>query len=300
MVRNAAVEDFDADEDYDRPRIGRAVLWAGIALLSLLAAFAAAQSERGLRRITEALDSGPEATRFALNTVRSPGSTVTAAVAGADETRRLTESVRRLSADRDRLMARLDALERSVDATGSLPRTPSALPSRLPDPTPSVTFLPAPITQTPQRDLVAPDAALPAAGSIAPPPTAPTAAGSVAPSPAAATAGSIAAPQAALQSGAGESVVTRTEFGIDLGAAANIEALRGLWSTAKAQHGVLLEGLRPIVMVKETGGAGGIELRLVAGPLINAAAAARLCAVIAATGRGCQPSPFEGQRLALK
>ena len=95
-------------------------------------------------------------------------------------------------------------------------------------------------------------------------------------------------------------VVTRTDFGLDLGAGGSLDALRAQWTTIKAQHGAVLEGLRPLVTVQDQPQRGGLELRLVAGPLANAAEAARLCMVISATGRPCQPAAFEGQRLALK
>ena len=45
---------------------------------------------------------------------------------------------------------------------------------------------------------------------------------------------------------------------------------------------------------------GSIELRLIAGPLANASIAARLCAALAAAGQTCQPTVFDGQRLALQ
>jgi hypothetical protein len=43
-----------------------------------------------------------------------------------------------------------------------------------------------------------------------------------------------------------------------------------------------------------------MELRLVVGPLVNAGAAARLCGTLAASGLACQPTIFDGQRLALR
>ena len=95
-------------------------------------------------------------------------------------------------------------------------------------------------------------------------------------------------------------VITRTDFGLDLGPGISLDALRAQWTTIKAQHGAVLEGLRPVVSVQDHPQGRGLELRLVVGPLVNAAEAARLCMVISATGRPCQPAPFEGQRLALK
>ena len=45
---------------------------------------------------------------------------------------------------------------------------------------------------------------------------------------------------------------------------------------------------------------GGAEFRLIAGPLPNAAAAARLCATMTAAGAICAPAVFDGQRLAVR
>ena len=46
----------------------------------------------------------------------------------------------------------------------------------------------------------------------------------------------------------------------------------------KAAQPALFEGLRPVIAIREGGKPGTVELRLVAGPLANANAAARLCA----------------------
>ena len=51
--------------------------------------------------------------------------------------------------------------------------------------------------------------------------------------------------------------------------------------------------------VRESTRPGGVELRLVAGPLANASLAARLCGAFANTGAACQPAVFDGQRLAF-
>jgi hypothetical protein len=52
--------------------------------------------------------------------------------------------------------------------------------------------------------------------------------------------------------------------------------------------------------IREGAKPGMLELRLVAGPLGNAVAAARMCATLTAAGLTCQPAIFDGQRLALK
>ena len=62
----------------------------------------------------------------------------------------------------------------------------------------------------------------------------------------------------------------------------------------------VLDGLRPVMNIRDSGKPGAFELRLVAGPLGNAGAAARLCAMLSAAGLTCQPAVFDGQRLALK
>jgi hypothetical protein len=91
---------------------------------------------------------------------------------------------------------------------------------------------------------------------------------------------------------------TMTEYAIDLGAAATIEALRTRWSDLKVSQSPLLDNLRPLVALKES--RSGQELHLVAGPLTNNAAGARLCAVLSSGGLSCQPTLYEGQRLAAR
>ncbi len=49
-----------------------------------------------------------------------------------------------------------------------------------------------------------------------------------------------------------------------------------------------------------TGASGQVELRLVVGPITNAGTAAKLCAALANAGLSCQPTTFDGQRLALR
>lgn len=108
-------------------------------------------------------------------------------------------------------------------------------------------------------------------------------------------------PPAAAEPAAAEAVaipVQRTEFGIDIGGANSVDGLRALWrGTAKAYKA--LDGLRPIIMVKERNTGLGMQLRLVAGPIGDAAAAAKLCAALIASNRSCETSVFDGQRLAL-
>ena len=138
----------------------------------------------------------------------------------------------------------------------------------------------------------APGAAQGAAQATAlPPPAAPTA-----PGPSRVAAGHLATGTPA----AVESVATKTEFGVDLGGNTSIEGMRALWTNLKASQPGLLEGLRPVISLREGQKGGSLELRLVAGPLVNASIAARLCAAFATAGQACQPAVFDGQRLALQ
>ena len=93
--------------------------------------------------------------------------------------------------------------------------------------------------------------------------------------------------------------VQRTDFGVDIGTANSVEGLRALWRGALASQNALLGGLQPIIVVKERTDGFGLQLRLVAGPLADAATAARICARLTAGKRECQTAVYDGQRLAL-
>jgi hypothetical protein len=93
--------------------------------------------------------------------------------------------------------------------------------------------------------------------------------------------------------------VQRTEFGADVGGANSLGGLRALW------RGLLksnkdLASLRPIVVVKESSTGPGMQLRLVVGPLSDAAAAAKICAGLTEGKKPCQTTVFDGQSLAMK
>ena len=97
------------------------------------------------------------------------------------------------------------------------------------------------------------------------------------------------APQAAVQ---------RTEFAVDLGSANSIGGLRTLWRGVVASNAAL-KALSPIIMVRENRSGLGMQLRLAAGPLQDAATAAKICAALAEARRGCETTVFDGQRLAM-
>jgi hypothetical protein len=254
-------------------RAWRLGAWSAITVLSVAAAVIAAYTETGARRL--ALGDAPPIPHAA--PLSAPDM----------ESRRLADAVRALTADRDRLATRVTALERNLDdVTGSIPnRTGSERGGALnpgASPLPPALAPAPPVSATPPPVVVAPT----------PPPVR-------APPPAPVVSRPPASPPIAADATATGSIATRTEFGIDLGTAATVEGLRNLWTAIKGTQAPLLEGLRPVVAVRDGAKPGALELRLVAGPLANAGVAARLCAALADAGLTCAPAVFDGQRLAL-
>jgi hypothetical protein len=241
-------------------------VWAGVATMAVFVALVAANTEPGIRRIAGLVSPEPQA-----EPARGARGPQLAGRFDAElEARRVSEAVRVLSADRDRLLARVAVLERNLDdVTGSIPANPPA--AATPKTAPLLPQIQAAVPPQPQA------AAPPAAAN-------PGRITTITTSPA----------------GPAQSVATKTEFGIDIGGNASLDGLRTLWTNLKAAQPALFEGLRPVIAIREGGKPGAVELRLVAGPLANAGAAARLCASLAATGQVCQPTVFDGQRLALQ
>ncbi|MEH6950702.1 hypothetical protein V4R08_05050 [Nitrobacter sp. NHB1] len=93
--------------------------------------------------------------------------------------------------------------------------------------------------------------------------------------------------------------VAHTDFGVDLGSARSIKGLRALWRSVLKSEAKELTSLHPIIVLKERNNGGSAQMRLVAGPLADAAAAAKICAVLSENGRTCETAVFDGQRLAM-
>jgi hypothetical protein len=94
--------------------------------------------------------------------------------------------------------------------------------------------------------------------------------------------------------------VQRTEFGVDVGGANSLPGLRALWrGLLKSRSNAALTALRPIIVIKEGNNGLGMQLRLVAGPIKDAATAAKICASMTENDRTCTTTVFEGQRLAM-
>jgi hypothetical protein len=222
------------------------------------------------------------------------------------ETLRLQAEVRTLLADRERMAARFAALERQLDdVTGSIQRQAPAA------------AVPAPAASPPQVAAVhtvpaaPPKPAIPIIDPLAMPAITGSVGGwpeaaepeeerpakveklemrNVPPAPkplAAITPEEAPAPAARAAS--------KTEYGIDLGGARDMEALRQRWAGIKANLGPLLTGLQPVAVRDRT--AGSTELRLVVGPMPNLAAAHQVCTRFAAAKVSCHASKFDGESI---
>lgn len=99
--------------------------------------------------------------------------------------------------------------------------------------------------------------------------------------------------------GASATPAQKTEFAVDLGTANSLNGLRALWRGLSKTHKELA-ALRPIIIVKEGNNGLGMQLRLGAGPLSDAAAAAKICANLAESQRACETTVYDGQRLAIR
>jgi hypothetical protein len=93
--------------------------------------------------------------------------------------------------------------------------------------------------------------------------------------------------------------VKRTDFAVDLGGANSLGGLRALWRGVRHVNAEL-GALSPIVIIREGKTGLGMQLHLAAGPLKDAAAAAKICAVLAETRRPCETTVYDGQRLVMK
>jgi hypothetical protein len=278
----------------------RMTAWGSCATFAAAVLVFVAQTPAGGERINQAFSGAPEPV---------------AAPAGNDPMVRALEArIAALTGDRDRLAKRVAALESGVnDLTGSVRRQASAAPSSAPDVPPAIA---APAQTSPMIVAVAPPLinplATPPAGvaSILPeraPPqsvaSAPAEAETPHPTPAemvpesvapeaadTAPTGSIPTPPERKPEAARPAVQThsRAEFGIELATEANMDGLRKRWAAVKANYGPLLVGLSPVAVRDQH--PGSTNVRLVAGPLPNIAAARKLCARFAAVNGDCWPA----------
>lgn len=242
----------------------RLMLWGATAAGAVFIAALTSRSEVGAQRVAAILH-GRDA--------QTPTQVAAENFDAAAETRRLSEQLRGLAASDQDIKSRLAAVEHGMDdVTGSISKEiEAASAARRSEDGPSV----------------AATAALSAAvvpAVVAPPATRPAFSG----------------PQLAAIEPAGEPAPPRTEYGVDIGSGLTVDALRTRWLAIRGAHPQLLNGLQPVVNVKDVPHANRIELRLIAGPFAKAEAAAQLCAALAAFGLFCQPTVFDGQHLTLR
>jgi hypothetical protein len=286
---------------FDTPAAMRLATWGTGAALALALAVVTGFSANGERRAATAvaaLTGSEDATRQVTAAQPRPADTEV-------ETRRLNEAIRLLAADRDRLLTRIGSIERNLDdMTGSVNRqaaTARQLGSAGSSPLPQITGLqsggaPPPNIEMPNTtpsQLAGPGSVPPAwmlNGTVTLPAAAPAPPASAAPRRTAAIDPAAEARPAP---------AAKTEFGVDLGSAPNLDAARQMWSAVKAQHAPLLGNLRPNVAVRENR-AGETEIRVIIGPFTNAYAAAKLCASLGAADVMCSATAFDGQRLAIR
>ena len=258
----------------------RMALWGATAASALLIAVLTTRSEVGSQRVAIVLSS------LRVNSLVRPGQATTQIAArpfeAQAETRRLSEAVRGLAADSDRLKSRLAAVEHNMDdITGSITRQIEEAKAGTASPWPEAAP-PVPATPAVIASVVAP---------VAPPPT-----GLAAPLPQNPLTPAAAQPPADATAPAAQP----TEYGVDIGSALSIQALRARWLGMRSAHPQLFEGLAPTVTLREIPRSKQVELRLVVGPLANAEAAAQLCASLAPYRLFCQPTIFDRRHLALQ
>jgi hypothetical protein len=247
-------------------RLRRLAIWGVVAAAALTLMVMASRSEVGAQRVGMLLGALGGRTTEPATRVAFDAET---------ETRRLRDLLQTMAQDRDRLRARVASLEQNLDVVGSATRQPEAA-----------------------RD-AAPAAAAVAAGpwsaDAAPEPTSPAAiAATVMP---AASAAQPTGLPLGLHERAELMVEPQTPYGVDLGAAPTLQALRARWQGIQSVHPYLVEGLRPIIAVRDVMRTARPEVRLVVGPLADAAAATQLCAALALARVPCRLAAFDGQRL---
>jgi hypothetical protein len=281
---------------FDARALLRLAIWGVAAATALSIAVLAGYSNPAAQRVMGTMAAAIGQTQKRAET--SPAQTPTRSAEADSETRRLAEAVRALAGDRNELLTRLSAIEQSLeDITGSINRQTLTSP---PPPLPASTATDASVLfSDPMTPPVAFETAspLPALASVAPGefPRTPSRDVDVSPLGGSAEA-DLLNPKIEPKSDSKSASVP--ELGVDIGGAANFDALRLLWNSTKANSGALLGGLSPRVGVRENSKSRAAELRLIVGPLADAEAATRLCATFSAARRACQPTPFVGQPFA--
>jgi hypothetical protein len=279
-----------AKKPFDFQLLRRMALWSVAAACALMLAVLTSKSEAGAERLAAVMAS-------------LRGEQAAPPFDARVETRKLADGLRGLSADNGQLQSRLTAVERHMDdvtgslkdVTASLKNVTAALKKEIEDvkaeaeaPRPAETPQ-APATPGTASSVAAP--ARPPSGAVSPFPAPPPL---PAPSP-------FPAPPAAKPTVPGSSSLVPTkQYGVDIGSAVSVQALRGRWAEIRAAHPQLFLGLTATAVTRGIAQSNRSELRLVLGPLPNSDAAARLCTSLAPFRLFCQPTGFDDPHVALQ
>jgi hypothetical protein len=268
----AVPRDIGAAKSVSMHGLSRLTVWGVAAAGALLIAVLATRGDVGTQRTAGALTSLSGGSVALVRPDQAPDSSARASDPQA-ETRRLTEAMRGLTAQNDQIKTRLAAVEHTMDdMTGSITQQIAAAKAEVsdvaqhgwPDNTPTV-----PATSADLVAMVNPVAPL---NPLVLSPQAPTVA----------------------------STASGAQYGVDIGSALSIKALHARWEGIRSAHPQLLDGLQPIVSLREIPRSNRVELRLVVGPLPSVDEADRLCAALAAYKMYCQPTGFDGQHASLE
>jgi hypothetical protein len=273
---NATSKKAGAQAPFTMQRLWRQALWGCIAAAALLLAILAGLSDIGSQRAKMLFASlnGASSSSPQIAPTQAPSQPVSRSLDSDYVVRQLTQTVRGLVEDRDRMAKRLAALERNLDdMTGSISQQIEA--AKAPSAPPAISWI-----ATATTPLVAAPETLASSGwDLAPQPPAP---------PAAAPLPDVVAP------------ATNGAYGAEIGSASSIKALHARWAGIRSAHLRILDGLTPVVALRENPRSHKTELRLVVGPIGTAAAAAELCASLMAAQFSCLPTMFDGRNLALE
>ncbi len=290
-------------------------VWAFSAIIAVGVAVLAGRTEVGAARASAAL----AALRSSPMELLNPGASE--ARKAEAEVKDLAETVKALTADRDRLATRVASLEQTLtDLTGSIARQRSAASGGNPAPGPAdqaeaapgapPTGLPPPAADAAATSTDEARSADPTIGTIV---TAPqprsgplstiqsyvSAASASQSAPASQPAPATRMAEAPADANAADVPAPRG-IAVELAIATNVNALRARWGALKSQHPALLENLKPLVAVRPSARAGFTEYHLVAGPVPDSAVAGRLCGALTAAHIPCRPAPYDGQSLDLR
>lgn len=211
----------------------------------------------------------------AVTVVTKTATVPTPASAKSDATRQVSRSVRDLSDDLSRITTRLAAVERSIDDL-----TNTVMQQNQPAKEASTQPLPA---WTKEETVTSKLAPVPGAAPLLD--TRPSFINSTPP----ATDTPVDSDNAPSPSG----------YGAEIGTAVSMKLLAARWTELRSAHPEIFENLKPVAAVKDNARTNRVELRLVVS-VANRAAAAKLCASLAALRIACQSVPLDGQQVALQ